>query len=250
MTWSEKNSQKEATVPERASDEDRGSWLEEGFVQDWLAQDQLKTLLDFPRQLTAAVVALEQPPDMVVDIASGPGTYLGLLLDAFPQARGVWTDASEPMREVARENLASFGDRVQFEILDMRDLGRGALPVADVIVSSRAAHHLDSAALLDFYRACFQGLRPGGWLANLDHTEPPARWDARYKTIRKAAKRAQENQERRRQLPRHRHDQPRPTIATHLETLTRAGFDDVELVWKAYHTCLFMARRSGEPGRP
>lgn len=231
-------------MPDTVSDEDRGSWLDERFVRNWLEQDQQKTLLDFPRQLTTAVVALEQPPAVVVDIASGPGTYLGVFLDAFPEAQGVWTDASGPMEEAARANLAAYGERVQFRILDMRDVAGSDLPVADVIVTSRAAHHLARPELLDFYRACFGTLAPGGWLANLDHTEPPPRWDARFKAIRKAGKRGQEGQQAPRQLPRHRHDQPRPTIAAHLETLTEAGFDDVELVWKAFHTCLFMARRS------
>jgi trans-aconitate methyltransferase len=230
------------------ADDDGGSWLDETFVHQWLAQDQHKTMLDFPRQLTAAVVAQEQKPAVVVDIASGPGTYLGVLLDAFPDARGIWTDASEAMMDVARTELAPYGDRVEFRILDMRDLGTGAaLPVADVIVTSRAAHHLAYQELLAFYRACLLGLAPSGWLANLDHTEPTAAWDARYKAIRSQGKQDKRsdgaNESAGPPLPRHRHDQPRPTITAHLETMTAAGFEDVELVWKAFHTCLFMGRR-------
>ena len=217
------------------------SWQDEGFVRQWLAGDEHKTMLDFPRRLTTAVIAQEeQDPSVVIDIASGPGTYLGVLLEAFPHARGIWTDASTAMLDAARTQLEPYGDRVEFRLLDMRELDSADdLPAADAIVTSRAAHHLPYEELLAFYRACERKLAPGGWVANLDHTEPPAEWDARYRAIRKR------NQEPAKspQLPRHRHDQPRPTMSDHIETMTGAGLTEAELVWKAFHTCLFMARK-------
>jgi trans-aconitate methyltransferase len=41
----------------------------------------------------------------VVDVASGAGAFLSVLLDAFPEARGVWTDASPAMLDRARVAL-------------------------------------------------------------------------------------------------------------------------------------------------
>lgn len=221
---------------------DTATWLDETFVQQWLAQDEHKTMLDFPRQITAAVIAQDQKPSLVIDVASGPGTYLGVLLDAFPDAHGIWTDASPAMLDAAKPELERFRDRVTFRLVDMRELGGARLPVADVIVSSRAAHHLPYAELLRFYQSCLQGLAPGGWVANLDHTEPPAAWDARYRAIRKRGKKSEDGRAER-QLPRHRHDQPRPKVSDHLGAMTEAGFSDAELVWKTFHTGLFMARR-------
>jgi hypothetical protein len=106
-------------------------------------------------------------------------------------------------------------------------------------VTSRAAHHLTREELFDFYSACLGKLEPAGWLANLDHTQAPGAWKERYKRVRKQGREPQDGP----QLPRHTHEHPAPTIAEHLEGMTAAGFTDVELVWKAYHTCLFMGRK-------
>ncbi len=43
----------------------------------------------------------------------------------------------------------------------------------------------------------------------------------------------------------HVHDQPRPSVAAHLDGLRRAGFGDVAVPWSAFVTALLMARRAG-----
>ncbi|MBF4768785.1 class I SAM-dependent methyltransferase [Nocardioides agariphilus] len=217
-----------------------GDWRNRDFVRLWHEKDDdIGDRLAFPRSLTAAVVATgTTEPGVIVDIGSGPGLYLSVLLDAFPKARGVWVDASTPMLEIAQARLGEYGDRISYVIADMREIDRADLPEADVVVSSRAAHHLTYAELVAFYRASFALLRSGGWIANLDHTEPPAGWDARYKLLRKKDR---PSKKRSADLPPHRHDHPRPTVTENLSALHEAGFAEPELVWKAYHTCLFMA---------
>ncbi len=217
-----------------------GDWRNSDFVRLWHQKDDdMGDRLAFPRALTAAIVATDQsPPSVVIDVGSGPGSYLGVLLDAYPQAQGVWIDASEPMLDIAKSRLTVYGDRITYVVCDMRDIGETALPTADVVVSSRAAHHLTYEELVGFCRACHGLLRSGGWIANLDHTEPPQSWEARYKQARKATSPPKERSD---DLPPHRHDHPRPTVAENLSALAEAGFAEAELVWKAYHTCLFMA---------
>jgi trans-aconitate methyltransferase len=217
-----------------------GDWRDARFAQAWQSQDRHKDLLDLPRRLTAALTVDDLPDEPVVlDIGSGPGAYLDVLLTELPTARGIWTDSSEPMLELARTSLAGYGDRVTYQLVDMRALAATELPAVDLVVSSRAAHHLSRPHLVAFYRACAEKLAPGGWLANLDHTEPTPSWNARYKAVRRRARVEPKTDAG---LPAHRHDQPRPTIAENLEALGEAGFLEAELVWKAYHTCLFMAR--------
>ncbi|HEX4812309.1 MAG TPA: class I SAM-dependent methyltransferase [Nonomuraea sp.] len=216
-----------------------GDWRNSDFVRAWHEKDDdVGDRLAFPRALTAGIVATsESPPSVVVDVGSGPGTYLAVVLEAFPRARGVWVDSSEPMLDIARSRLAAFDDRVTYVISDMRGLGDVALPTADLVVSSRAAHHLTYDELVVFYLASHNVLRSGGWIANLDHTEPPAGWDRRYKQARKLERPPKKGSA---DLPPHRHDHPRPTIMENLSALAEAGFAEAELVWKAYHTCLFM----------
>ncbi|MDQ1628212.1 MAG: tRNA (cmo5U34)-methyltransferase [Actinomycetota bacterium] len=227
------------TVPEPA---DPGkNWQDHDYVATWMDRDQHKALLDFPRALTAAILADDEvDPRLIVDIASGPGDYLAVMLMQFPHARGLWADSSPAMLDVAREKLAHFADRIDFQLVDMKSLGELDVPSStDVVVTSRAAHHLSNEELLTFYASCLGLLRPGGWMANLDHTQPPGTWKERYKRVRRRDQAPRQGPE----LPSHTHDQAPPTVAEHLEGMTAAGFCDVELVWKTYHTGLFMGRR-------
>jgi trans-aconitate methyltransferase len=216
-------------------------WRDPDFVAGWVGGDSQDAMLDFPRRMAAVIAGADNPrPALVVDIGSGPGGFLGTLLAAFPGARGVWFDASEAMREVARQRLSALGDRVEYVVGDMTDLAGGGVPQgADLIVTARAAHHLDAEALQAFYRSAYGLLSPGGWLANLDHVEVGQPWGGRLRSARAVM------------LPRrsdavpHPHTYPLPSLADHLGALAGAGFEQPELVWRAFMTCLVMGRKAG-----
>jgi SAM-dependent methyltransferase len=212
-------------------------WREAGFARGWAESDVFSDMLDFPRHIAAAVVAGDNPaPACVVDVGSGPGAVLSVFLERFPSARGIWTDASEAMLGLAREQLAPFGDRVEYRIVDMTDLaGAGLPPDADVITTSRAAHHLDREGLFAFYAQAAALLPPGGWLVNLDHIGPDDVWDQRLRAARKQFATAPEG-------PRHHHNYPLTSVRDHLEAYAAAGISDAEVVWRAFYTCLFMGR--------
>jgi SAM-dependent methyltransferase len=214
-------------------------WQDPAFADAWTGSDTFGDLLAFPRRLAAALVALDRPGTrLVVDVGSGPGAFLAVFLDEFPAARGVWSDASEAMLAQARERLAA--GRVDFRLADMTDLAGGGIPRdADVIVTSRAAHHLDRDGLAAFYTEAAAHLSPGGWLINLDHTGPADVWDRRFRAVRPrfAAPRREE--------PKHHHDYPLTSIEDHLGGYEAAGITDVEIAWKAFYTCLFMGRKDG-----
>jgi SAM-dependent methyltransferase len=212
-------------------------WREADFARSWAQGDTFSDMLDFPRQMAAAVIAGDNPaPACIVDIGSGPGSVLAVFLKQFPSARGVWSDASEAMLGLAREQLAPFGDRVDYRIVDMTDLATGGLPGgADIITTSRAAHHLDRAGLFAFYAQAAAKLAPGGWLVNLDHIGPDEVWDRRLRAARKQFASAPEG-------PKHHHNYPLTSVNDHLEAYAAAGITDVEVVWRAFYTCLFMGR--------
>lgn len=216
-------------------------WQDDDFARAWTAGDTLVDILAFPRQLAAAIVAHERPETtLVVDIASGPGAFLEVLLDAFPNARGIWSDASESMQALGRETLGRFGDRVSFTIGDMTDLEVAGIPEgADVIVTSRAAHHLDRNGLADFYRQAAAHLAPGGWLVNLDHTGPEDVWDRRYRAVRPIFNKPGRTEQK------HHHNYPLTSVDDHMSGFASAGLTDVDIAWRAMYTCMFMARRDG-----
>jgi SAM-dependent methyltransferase len=211
-------------------------WMDETLAARWTAADSLKEMLVVPRRISATIVAADRPATaLVVDVGSGPGDYLATMLDTFPAARGVWTDVSPAMQDIARAELARYGDRIEFRLVDIEDLA--ALPAdADLITTSRASHHLDPDALARFYAAAAAHLAPGGWLVNLDHVRSPGRWDRRLRDARAAM------------IPQkkdgtgHSHDKPLPTVEQHLAGLRAAGLEDVAIPWRSFYTCLIMAR--------
>jgi SAM-dependent methyltransferase len=214
-------------------------WMDEKLAARWTAADSLKDMLVVPRRISATIVAADRPGStLVVDVGSGPGDYLATLLDAFPAARGVWTDVSPAMEDIARPELARYGDRVEFHLVDIEDLS--PLPGgADVITTSRASHHFDAATLARFYAEAAAHLAPGGWLVNLDHVLSPGAWDRRLRDARKAMI------PQKKEGTGHSHDKPLPTAEEHLSGLAAAGLTDVAVPWRSFYTCLFMARKDG-----
>jgi SAM-dependent methyltransferase len=214
-------------------------WQDSTFAGNWAHNDANASMLALPRSIAAALVAADRPQTArIVDIASGPGDFLAVFLDEFPGATGIWTDASEAMLDLARERLARFGDRVEFRMVDMTDLAAGGLPGdVDVVLTSRAAHHLDRAGLDAFYRDAAALLAPGGWLLDLDHIGPVTdAWDRRLREVRTRF------QPLTPKSGSHHHNYPLTSVSDHLDALTAAGLDDVEVVWRAFVTCLFAAR--------
>jgi SAM-dependent methyltransferase len=216
----------------------RAAWTDEQYVGSWAAADGLAGLLDLPWRMASMLVGLDRDPGLIIDVGSGPGTFLKELLTLHPTARGMWVDASPAMEARARTNLAPFADRVSYVVADMNDLTALALDGrADVITNSRVAHHLSNAELGAFYVACHDLLNPGGWAVTLDHVRPEPRWDARLHAVLPAF--AGPNAGK----PTHPHVHPYPTVADHLSAMARAGFDDVDMPWRAFYTCLMMGRR-------
>ncbi|WP_375490563.1 class I SAM-dependent methyltransferase [uncultured Jatrophihabitans sp.] len=218
------------------SDTTTAFWSEPANAQAWIKADSQVELLAMPRRIAAEIVAQDRPSTLrVADIGSGTGSFLAAFLDRLPDTRGVWTDVSDTMRHAAGESLARFGDRVDYRLMDVRDVA-GLPDELDVVMTSRCLHHLDRRELAEFYAAVAARLAPGGWLVNLDHTRRDPDWDGRLRSARGAL------------LPRkgpdtHHHDRPLPTLAEHLEALQSAGFADVGVAWQAFVTDLIMARK-------
>lgn len=214
-------------------------WTERETALGWAAGDAQGDLLRLPRLIAAEVVAIDRPqPAVVADIGSGPGDFLAVFLRRFPEARGIWCDISTTMEELGRDRLAGFDGRVEYRIADMTDLS-GLSTGLDVIMTSRAVHHLDRDGLHAFYRDTAAHLAPGGWLVNLDHFGPDERWNARLREARaRLVPRTSE------QKP-HHHNYPLTGVEDHLHALRAAGFTDAETPWRGFVTALFMARRDG-----
>ncbi|MHC5903283.1 class I SAM-dependent methyltransferase [Streptomyces sp. S6] len=107
-------------------------------------------------------------PGLIVDVGSGPGVVTGLLAEAFPGARVIAADGSQPLLDRARERAERLGHADRFGTL------AGELPgslaeldyPADLLWAGRSLHHLgDQRAALT---ACANRLAPGGTLALME----------------------------------------------------------------------------------
>jgi cyclopropane fatty-acyl-phospholipid synthase-like methyltransferase len=213
-------------------------WRDGALAKAWAQGDRLEGLLALPRRITADVLALaETPVATVLDVGSGPGAFLRVVLERLPSARGIWTDVSEPMRAIATERLASFGDRVDFRLADATELdGLARAGSIDAIVTSRVTHHLDPDGLSRFYASSRDLLGDRGWIANLDHVSVPQPWSERFTRARLELVPPNPSP--------HQHDRPHPTLEDHLAALDACGGFDVAVAWRAYATVLILAARA------
>ena len=220
--------------------EELGSWQSSTYAVEWASDDVLADTLRLPRRIsTALVLDSGVPVRRVADLGSGQGTYLECFLEAFPDARGIWIDANEGMRELAAERLAGFGDRIEFVLADVEHLDKLELRDIDVITTSRVLHHFRGDSLRRVYRAARDALNPGGFLFNLDHVGPPGEWDRRYRSIRE-----QFTGPRSGHVRPHREDYPLPGANLHLELISEAGFETPDIAWRMFYTVLLVARRA------
>jgi ubiquinone/menaquinone biosynthesis C-methylase UbiE len=217
-----------------------GSWQSAEYVGQWAGEDVLARMLETPRQISIALIrdaGIEV--SHVVDLGSGEGPYLVDLLRAFEGARGTWLDSSEPMLERARKSLAEFGDRVTFIVAPAEELAGARVEPADVIVSSRALHHLTRDALARCYREVHDLLTPAGFFFNLDHVGSDSDWEQRYRRIRDQFTGSRQNK-----LNPHRQDEALHPVAEHLRCLEEAGFASVDVPWRFLYTALIAGRTS------
>jgi tRNA (cmo5U34)-methyltransferase len=176
-----------------------------------------------PHRVDALAVLCELLPtrvERVLDLGTGDGVTLGLVLAARPETNGIGLDFGDEMLRRARDRFA--GDaRVE---IDRHDLER-ALPSAlgdfDVVVSSFAIHHCAPARQRALYGEVFEILRPGGLFVNAEHVASPT--EALHLEFLAALGRTPADDDPSNQLV---------AVERHLTWLNDLGFENSECFWK------------------
>jgi SAM-dependent methyltransferase len=120
-----------------------------------------------------AALLEEVPPESrrILDLGTGDGRLLALLLLRCPEAEAIGVDFSPPMIARARERFRG-NERVGVTEHDLAeplpDLG-----TRDAICSSFAIHHLSHERKRALYRESWNILEPGGVFCNLEHVSSP-----------------------------------------------------------------------------
>ena len=208
-------------------------WGSKEYDQDWVSKDSRRAA-EREAQFTATITWLSVfigGRSRVMDLGCGPGTLAEKLLAAFPEMSVICSDGSDEMLRLARERLASFGERASFMQADfgadrwMADLPREL----DAVVSARAIHNLRKLKLIGpVYGQIFELLRPGGLFLNIERVNfstPALRRyyrDLQTKTRGRAAKM----------------DGAAPNLLQQFRLLKRAGFRDIDCFWREGNTAI------------
>jgi tRNA (cmo5U34)-methyltransferase len=195
-------------------------------MTDWRDDERALAYLgradDIPHRAEGEAVLLAEVPrdaPRVLDLGSGDGRLLDLVLLARPGARGVALDYSARMLERLEQR---FGANEYVQIVE-HDLADPLPPLGtfDAVVSSFAIHHLPHERKRRLYQEIWALLNPGGVFCNLEHVaSPTARVHQRFL---EAMDRAEEEEDPANKLL---------DVETQLQWLREIGFSDVDCFWK------------------
>jgi SAM-dependent methyltransferase len=191
-----------------------------------------------PHRTAGEATLLEEVPQSarrILDLGSGDGRLLGLLLLACPDATGVAVEFSPTMLERLRERFRS-DSRVQVVEHDLENR-LPELGSFDVVASSFAIHHLPHPRKRELYHEIWNILGPGGafWaFCNMEHVASLS--DRAHRRFLDALGITPEEEDPSNRLL---------DAETQLQWLREIGFEDVDCYWKWRELALLIGKRPG-----
>lgn len=168
----------------------------------------------------------------VLDLGGGTGSLSRAVLDALPGAHVTVLDVDADMLAEARRRLADAEGRVSFHEGSFLD----PLPVADAVVASLALHHVhDLQNKTALYRTIHDALPSGGLLVNLDAAVTEGERLNALMFDRMAARMGDHgitDAEARGHFAAWANEDTYFPLDAELSAMRRAGFDEVECVWR------------------
>ena len=186
-----------------------------------------------PHRAAGEAVLLDEIPSSarrVLDLGSGDGRLVDLVLGARPQARGVALDFSPLMLQRLQERFASNSrvDIIEHDLANpLPDLG-----TFSAVVSSFAIHHLAHERKRKLYQEIWSMVEPGGVFCNLEHVaSPTVRVHHRFL---EAMGTTPEQEDPSNQLL---------DVGSQLRWLREIGFEDVDCYWKWRELALLVGHK-------
>ncbi len=186
-----------------------------------------------PHRMEGEAVLREFVPEKVariLDLGSGDGRLLALLLADRRDTEGIALDFSPTMLAAARERFRG-DNRIQVVEHNLND-PLPALGRFDLIVSSFAIHHCTDQRKRGLYSEIYAALTPGGLFFNLEHVAPAsARLHARFLRSLGITEADEDPSNK------------LASVETQLQWLREIRFHDVDCHWKWLELALFGGTR-------
>ena len=135
------------------------------------ATQYLERAAGIPHRTEGEAALLEwipRQPSRVLDLGSGDGRLLSLVIEACEPVEAVALDFSPAMLDRLRNRFSKTAG-VRVAAHDLEDSLPDDLGTFDAIVSSFAIHHLSHERKQALYKEVYDRLRPGGVFCNLEH---------------------------------------------------------------------------------
>jgi tRNA (cmo5U34)-methyltransferase len=186
-----------------------------------------------PHRSAGEAALLEEIPagvSRVLDLGSGDGRLLDLVLRARPQAVGIALDFSPHMLDRLR---GRFRESVRVEIVSHNlEHSLPALGSFGAVVSSFAIHHLGHERKRQLYGEIWRILNTGGVFCNLEHVASASAYG--HARFLEAMGTAPEDEDPSNQLL---------DVQTQLEWFREIGFADVDCYWKWRELALLVGHK-------
>jgi SAM-dependent methyltransferase len=206
-------------------------------MNEWETREHASAYLEradrVPHRSAGETALLEEIPRgvrRILDLGSGDGRLLDLVLRERPQARGVALDFSVPMLDQLHRRFGPFSraDIVHHNLeFPLPDLG-----AFDAVVSSFAIHHLVHERKRQLYEEIWSLLEPGGVFCNLEHVASTSPYG--HQRFLDAMGMTAAEEDRSNKLL---------DVHTQLEWLREIGFADVDCYWKWRELALLVGRK-------
>lgn len=207
-------------------------------MSEWRSEEHALAYLDradrVPHRSAGEAALLDEIPrnvHRILDLGSGDGRLLDLVLQARPEAYGVAVDFSPPMLDRLH---ARFGPASRAEVVNHNlEMPLPSLGTFDVVVSSFAIHHLTDERKRQLYEEIWTALEPGGVFCNLEHVASSSPYG--HERFLQAMNTTPAEEDPSNKLS---------DVHTQLEWLRKIGFANVDCYWKWRELALLAGHKS------
>lgn len=192
---------------------------------------------------SVAIAEVDTENPNILDVGAGTGLFSSFILRKFPEAKLTLIDFSDKMLEVAKERFKDYGD-IKYIVGDYSKYD--FTEKYDIIISALSIHHLTDEQKEEFHKKCYSILRNNGVFINADLVLGNTKYlDSIYKKYWKSSIEQSGlcKEEILASFERMKLDKE-ATLYQQLTWLRKAGFSDVDYVYKHYNFAVIFGRKT------